>query len=128
MHEEEAYNLITEILEIDRVLFEEHLGLKWEPVATDLAKREGVSFLDRRSKTPKPTSASSISSRSTAASSTTTVSEADVEADILRTIIQRIVDQGYWLVDDQLDLLLAHTRETDRNLVKIDNIFSVSQF
>lgn len=52
----------------------------------------------------------------------------DMESKFLRHIIEQIINQTFWLLDEKLDMFMEPVANEDkRKLVRIDNIFKVSQ-
>lgn len=125
INEDEAKDLLKKILDIDKLLYEQQLGLEWEPPTiellekTDLPSYVKATKLLNDSNLNKPSSSSSKKEKKT--------NEYNINDNkILRTIMKNIADHGGFLLEQKLLDLLKPYAENDQTLVKIDNIFYVN--
>lgn len=124
--------LLEEILKVDRVLYEQQLGLKWDVPDVSLKTKmdlpsyklahDTLAEADRKSGKGK--------SGSTLTHSGSDGSKLWEESPTFRTLVRKILKQvsdktGFFLEDRLKEILEPYT-EDDKTLVKLDNVFSVS--
>ncbi|RUS77198.1 hypothetical protein EGW08_015025 [Elysia chlorotica] len=131
MNEEELKGLLKEVLEVDRVIHEQQLGLP--PEQPDLSFTENVGPLVNSQKS----SGASASQILHEVMSNQTGSEADagedaapatiysrISAHTIKQILELLCDEAGFLVEQKLNKLLAPLEKDERSLMKLDNIFS----
>lgn len=106
--------LLDKVLMIDRILYEQQLGLNWDNTFPELIKKEDLSSFKKKLNGAKINSREK-SSKENRSSNTNTNS--------LNTILGGIIDRGEFLVEKKVLELLKPFSENQKNLVKIDNIF-----
>ncbi|RZC34533.1 NYD-SP28 domain containing protein [Asbolus verrucosus] len=130
MNKERADKLFKRILQIDRVLHEQQLGLVWKcpsekiPSKSDLESyKTAMSLLSEdlpKLSVKKPKSVSI----GTEFMETERDEEGAVYKRTIRHILNLIADKTGFLIEDQLNAILEPYIEPERNLIKIDNVFS----
>ncbi|GFO13898.1 dynein regulatory complex protein 1-like [Plakobranchus ocellatus] len=134
MNEEELKVLLKEVLEADRVIHEQQLGLP--PQQADMSFLDNVGPLVNAGKTQ---SASATQILHEVMSSKTVASEASnedegvdapatiynkISAHTIKQILELLCDEAGFLVEQKLNKLLAPLEKDERSLMKLDNIFS----
>ncbi|XP_063916676.1 dynein regulatory complex protein 1 [Zophobas morio] len=125
MNKKRADELFTRVLDIDKVLHEQQLGLEWTPPEYSLPPKM---LLD----TTKTTSTTKIKNKT---KSTSAGFEGDLEQDTdyensvvykrtIRHILNLIADKTGFLIEDVLHKILEPYLEYERTLVKVDNVFA----
>ncbi|XP_078506107.1 dynein regulatory complex protein 1-like [Lissotriton helveticus] len=134
MNEEEIKGLVRKALELDRIIYEQQLGLPWAP--PDLWFMDNVGPLSQLQKKKK--SASELAEEvifGSEGSQTCVEEDSDlIESSLLigghqfsaktvKRILEIISDESGFLIEKRLLKLLAPLEKNDRSLIKLDAIF-----
>lgn len=103
---------MSRVLEIDRILYEQQLGRKWNLPNIDFDKLDYVKYFHYIPKTQRKRVKSNSITSST-------------NRKQLRNILCKISDRGGFLIEDKLLEILAPYTDEEQCVVKIENIFSV---
>lgn len=129
MNQDEATSLLNKVLAIDRVLYEQQLGIDWEEPDIGLmdkellpSYKEALSIVNssKNKLEGKPNSVKPLKAK-----------EENIDTRLLRTIIRKIGSRAGFLVEAKLTNLLKPYHDEQNTLVRIDNIFNalgVSRF
>lgn len=125
-----ADKLLDEILKVDRVLYEQQLGLKWDvPDVSLKTKMDLPSYraahdiiTDAERKSGKGKSGSTL----TYSDGSKLWEESPNFRKLVRKILKQISDKTGFFLEDRLKEILEPYTEDDKTLVKLDNVFSVS--
>ncbi|KAK3706560.1 hypothetical protein RRG08_055000 [Elysia crispata] len=133
MNEEELKGLLKEVLEVDRVIHEQQLGLP--PDQPDLSFVENVGPLVNSGKS-QGASATQILHEIMSNKSASDADAAEeggiapaaiynkISAHTIKQILELLCDEAGFLVEQKLNKLLAPLEKDERSLMKLDNIFS----
>lgn len=133
MNEEELKGLLKEVLEVDRVIHEQQLGLP--PDQPDLSFSENVGPLVNGNQS-KGVSATQILQEVMSNKSVSDIGSAEegvvpaatiynkISAHTIKQILELLCDEAGFLVEQKLNKLLAPLEKDERSLMKLDNIFS----
>lgn len=121
MNNHECRKILSQIKDIDRTLHDQELGLNYDELATseslvdlnDLKSfQKAVALLEKdQSSTELPLNEEE---------------ESLEDESILKTLFNKIIDEGGFIIEDKLAEILEPLHETDSKLIKISNIFQVS--
>ncbi|CAL1532912.1 unnamed protein product [Lymnaea stagnalis] len=130
MNEEECKNLAAEVMEADRVIYEQQLGLQWE--CPDISFVDNVGPL--MNKKDRGSSASKILHELMIKATESQVTEETgypisgiyekISANTVKRVLELLCDEGGFLVEQKLNKLLAPLEKDEQSLIKLDNIFS----
>lgn len=138
MNEEESGAMLKRVLAIDKVLFEQQLGLSWtQPSLTPLVKTELESFRKamqtlfgcETDTAPLKSDQSVSSERSTKSliipdTKSTYAEQMLANTRVLRKILRQISEETDFLVEKKLmDLMRPYLNPTQMNIVQVDHIF-----
>lgn len=127
-----ADEVLEKILRIDRVLYEQQLGLKWE--RPDVALRSKSDLESYRLALDVIAENEKRSERLLSETSLTPVcsdgakllDESPTFRILVRKILRQLTDKAGFFVEDRLMVILRPYTEDDKTLIKLDNVFSVS--
>ncbi|KAG7209368.1 hypothetical protein KM043_015468 [Ampulex compressa] len=120
-----ANEFLDKILTADKIIYEQALGLEWQPPEKQLLKKEDLPSycsvmcaLEKEKSEVKQKGAISTSYKPAV-----TLKEINLERRLLNHIIKQISDHCDYFIDDSLqELLLSHT-ENDKLIIRLDNVF-----
>ncbi|CAF0771917.1 unnamed protein product [Adineta steineri] len=118
MNEERCREMTQKLLDADRVIFEQQLGLPWSP--TDLEFMNNVGPIDA-TKIPKPSIdvvREILTDQQDENSAGNLISNATMKA-----ILELLCDEGDFLVEPKLLALLDPLETNEKSLIKLDAIF-----
>ncbi|XP_018403507.1 PREDICTED: dynein regulatory complex protein 1 [Cyphomyrmex costatus] len=125
MNETKANELLNKILNADKIIYEQLLGVEWKPPEKVLLKKEDLPSYrnvmytiaeENRLINEKKIICKSYKSAST-------IEEINLERRLLNHIIKQISDRCDYLIEDKLlELLLPYT-VNDQLVVRLDNVF-----
>ncbi|KAH9502944.1 DNA replication checkpoint protein Drc1 [Bulinus truncatus] len=129
MNEEECKALAKEVLDADKSIFEQQLGLKWESPDTQFMENVGPLVSSRNT---GGSSASKIlhdvMSKATTADSGLIENEASIyesiSASTIKKVLELLCDEGGFLVEQKLNKLLTPLEKDEQSLIKLDSIFA----
>ncbi|KAK0055480.1 dynein regulatory complex protein 1, partial [Biomphalaria pfeifferi] len=133
MNEEECKILASEVLDADKAIFEQQLGLKWETPDTHFMDNVGPLM---SSGNTGGSSASKIlhdiMSKATSQESGFVGIEngndagiyENVSASTIKKVLELLCDEGGFLVEQKLNKLLLPLEKDEQSLIKLDNIFA----
>ncbi|GFR65867.1 dynein regulatory complex protein 1-like [Elysia marginata] len=133
MNEEELKGLLKEVLDVDRVIHEQQLGLPPEQpdlsfvdnvgplVNTGLSK--GASAAQILQEVMSNKSGSDAASGEEGGAPAATIYN-KISAHTIKQILELLCDEAGFLVEQKLNKLLAPLEKDERSLMKLDNIFS----
>lgn len=122
MHFKEVKDMLTQVWDIDRILYEQQLARRWERPDIDLDKLDYT-----KQKLPLKSKPSSSFGRSkNRPSSDNPNANKKINQRQLNDILQKISDRAGFLVEERLLQILKPYTDEDKCLVRIENIFSVS--
>ncbi|CAD7088159.1 unnamed protein product, partial [Hermetia illucens] len=125
----EATGLLNKILDIDRILHEQQLGLPWTKPDMPVFKlkdfiimKEG---LDSKHFDLKVNRSRTITRSESAKEKDRRTDEQKLaHSRLMRNILKKIADRGGFLLEDKLLTILQPYTEDQQSLVKVDNIFN----
>ncbi|XP_013068479.2 dynein regulatory complex protein 1-like [Biomphalaria glabrata] len=133
MNEEECKILASEVLDADKAIFEQQLGLKWE--APDTHFMDNVGPLMSSGNTGGSSASKilhDIMSKATSQESGFVGIEngndagiyENVSASTIKKVLELLCDEGGFLVEQKLNKLLLPLEKDEQSLIKLDNIFA----
>ncbi|XP_037024257.1 dynein regulatory complex protein 1 homolog [Bradysia coprophila] len=123
MNDKEVKALLRDILAIDKVIFDQQLGIEWyEPDNPLLAKKDLVSYNEALKLVEKVRVKSSNPARQQW-KIPSSESDSQKKLDVLKLVSQKIASNVTWLIDHNLPPLMDHSSE-ERNFIKLDNVFA----
>lgn len=133
MNKEKADKLFKKVLDIDKILHQQQLGLTWVPPQQQLlTKLELESYKKAQhilAKPPMEQVESDVLSLSTMQSGSELAHPQEETANyrrIIRDILTLIADKTGFLIEDQLKAIIEPYLEAEKSLIKVDNVFAVS--
>ncbi|CAG5124713.1 unnamed protein product [Candidula unifasciata] len=125
MNEEECKNLLSEVLDADKAIHEQQLGLPWEP--------PDVSFMDNVG--PIANSAKGKTLSATKVLHDVMSEELNEEGEMaaiynkisphsIKRVLELLCDEAGFLVEQKLTKLLLPLEKDEQSLMKLDNIFA----
>ncbi|KAK6629830.1 hypothetical protein RUM43_003650 [Polyplax serrata] len=136
MKSEEAQVLIDKILSVDKVIYEQILGLSWTAPTVPLPRKEdlfsykaGISVIKTLKKKLNPETASVKSQHDSEGRKGAGIEETNPEIvagkrRLLRHILELIADQSGFLMEEKLDELLRPYTLDEKTFVRLDNVFA----
>ncbi|EGI68113.1 UPF0407 protein [Acromyrmex echinatior] len=125
MNEEKANELLDKILNADKIIYEQLLGMEWKPPEKTLLKKEDLPSY-RNVMCAIEEENTLINEKKIiykTYKSATTIEEINLERQLLNHIIKQISDRCDYLIEDKLlELLLPYTAN-DQLVVRLDNVF-----
>ncbi|XP_073846859.1 dynein regulatory complex protein 1 homolog [Musca autumnalis] len=124
MHFKEIKDLLSSVWDVDRILYEQQLGRKWERPATDL---ESLDFTKAKGNGSKPKTAPASYGRNRqrlSSSGNSRPTNKKVNQRQLNDILQKISDRAGFLIEERLLEILKPYTDEEKCLVRIENIFS----
>ncbi|KYN28809.1 PREDICTED: dynein regulatory complex protein 1 [Trachymyrmex cornetzi] len=125
MNEKKANELLDKILNADKIIYEQLLGVEWKPSEKILLKKEDLPSYrnvictieeENRLINEKKVICKSYKPAST-------IEEINLERQLLNRIIKQISDHCDYLIEDKLlELLLPYTAN-DQLVIRLDNVF-----
>jgi len=129
MNEEECKELIAEVVNVDKTIHEQQLGLQWPNL--DLEFLENVGPLVNSGNQPGVTAAQIMQEVMSNASvdkedqgPATAAIYNKISAHTIKQVLELLCDEAGFLVENKLNKLLAPLEKDERSLMKLDNIFS----
>ncbi|XP_069705691.1 dynein regulatory complex protein 1 isoform X2 [Periplaneta americana] len=120
LNQDAAEKLLKKILDIDRVIHEQQLGLEWTPPDLSLLRQEDlVSY-----HSAKQVFAELLHKKDTHSVVIRDVENLYAKEKLKRNILELIADKSDFLVEQQLKKLLAPYSDTQKTLIKLDSIFT----
>lgn len=128
-----ADKLMGQILKVDKAIYEQQLGLQWEPPEVKVKDKteipsyrtaaDALAEAAARSKKEHP--------KEDATATTLTGESAAVEESasfkkLMRKVLKQVSDKTGFFVEERLKEILKPYREEDQTLVRLDNVFAVS--
>ncbi|PAA49317.1 hypothetical protein BOX15_Mlig033113g3, partial [Macrostomum lignano] len=136
MNEEEAKKLAERLLDADRVLHEQQLGIPWTEPDCSFLDNVGpvVSASDRAKSVPVAQVVRDMLSReggdAPGLEQLGSVDEArslaarELNPSIVRSVLELVCDEAGFLIEKKLKTLLAPLEKDERNLMQLDAVFS----
>ncbi|KAG5313008.1 DRC1 protein, partial [Pseudoatta argentina] len=125
MNEEKANELLDKILNADKIIYEQLLGIEWKPPEKTLLKKEDLpsyrNVMCAIEEENRLINEKKIINKTY--KSATTIEEINLERQLLNRIIKQISDRCDYLIEDKLlELLLPYTAN-DQLVIRLDNVF-----
>ncbi|XP_012279027.1 dynein regulatory complex protein 1 [Orussus abietinus] len=125
MNEKSAKELVDKIMTADKIIYEQTLGLEWEPPEEPLLSKEDLpsycaAMCSLRQKSFEIKENKKVCEKHKPA---TDLQEINLERQLLRRIIIQISDRCGFLIEDRLRELLAPHSSKDKIVIKLDNVF-----
>ncbi|CAL1676124.1 unnamed protein product [Lasius platythorax] len=125
MNAKNANELLDKILTIDKIIYEEALGLEWNPPEETLLKKEDLPsyrsvmcIIEEENRMADEKKAICKSYKPA-----NTIEEINLERRLLNHIIKQIADRCDYLIENELlELLLPYTAK-DQLVIRLDNVF-----
>ncbi|XP_061391826.1 dynein regulatory complex protein 1 homolog [Musca vetustissima] len=117
MHFKEIKDLLNSVWDVDRILYEQQLGRKWERPAIDM---EALDYTKPKGKAP----ASYGRQRRPLPSGSRKPQAKQVNQRQLQDILQKISDRAGFLIEERLLEILKPYTDEEKCLVRIENIFA----
>ncbi|XP_054269675.1 dynein regulatory complex protein 1 isoform X2 [Macrosteles quadrilineatus] len=111
-----AKKLLNKVLSIDRLIYEQQLGIEWQPPPTTFVAKKDL-----------PSYKSAVMKDSTDKIEGEQLREEGSrgeEEQLLKHILESVADRSGFLVEERLNVLLAPYTREQNTLVRIDNVFS----
>ena len=126
---EECEKALEQVMKIDKMLWEQQLGLDWENPNINIVKREDLeSFKAAQLKINGSMEGSVNESKSlvsmTAEKSMKTRDQELMEQKLMRIVFRAIADNSGFLIESKLKQLLMPYTRTERTLVNLDAVFN----
>ncbi|XP_028408430.1 dynein regulatory complex protein 1-like [Dendronephthya gigantea] len=136
MNEAQAKELINDVLEEDRIIHEQQLGLPWSKPQLDFLESKGPIMITNAEE--KKLSATQVAQKALATDiseedqdkSTSTVHDkrsvdkSKLSLTTIKTILELLSDEAGFLVEEKLNRLLAPLEKDEQSLMRLDAIFS----
>lgn len=129
MNEEESKALVAEVMDVDRTIHEQQLGLPWPELDLDFLDNvgplvnannlTGVSATQIMQEVMSDTSGDKDETGPPTAAIYNKIS-----AHTIKQVLELLCDEAGFLVENKLNKLLAPLEKDERSLMKLDNIFS----
>ncbi|KAK4874148.1 hypothetical protein RN001_013508 [Aquatica leii] len=132
-NKERVTSLVQQLLNTDRVLYEQQLGLKWtNPEMVLIDKCDLPSYKSAlqivtevcRKTSCKSTMKESVDAQQPSTESSSIQGETMAHRRILRIILKLIADKSGFLIEEKLRDVLKPYSDNEKALVRIDNVFS----
>ncbi|KYN42803.1 hypothetical protein ALC56_02605 [Trachymyrmex septentrionalis] len=125
MNEEKANELLDKILNADKIIYEQLLGVEWKPPEKILLKKEDLpsycNVMCAIEEENRLINEKKIICKAYKPAST--IEEINLERQLLNRIIKQISDRCDYLIEDKLlELLLPYTAN-DQLVIRLDNVF-----
>ncbi|BFZ20885.1 hypothetical protein BsWGS_23923 [Bradybaena similaris] len=133
MNEEECKSLLSEVLDVDKAIHEQQLGLPWQ--APDLSFMDNVGPIIKSQKS-KHVSAVKILQQVMSMDTSTTHDQTDITEEnmanicsklsphSIKRVLELLCDEAGFLVEQKLTKLLIPLEKDEQSLMKLDSIFS----
>ncbi|XP_076129293.1 dynein regulatory complex protein 1 [Alosa pseudoharengus] len=119
MNEEEVKALVGRALEIDRLIYQQQLGLEWTPPRLPFMQRSGPIRAQRQARSSALQAAKSMLGRD---------GEEEEEGDdgkkTVKRLLELLCDEAGFLIENKLLKLLSPLEKNEQSLMKLDSIFS----
>jgi hypothetical protein len=99
---------LEQVFEIDRILTEQHLGLKWQPIEVDT-----VEDLQYEEQETRPDA------------SEQTIPGTNIKVETVRGVLEMIAKKSNFLLEDNIAEFIKNYPEEDQMLVVLDNVFQI---
>eukprot|EP00041_Stephanoeca_diplocostata_P034625 m.1188384 g.1188384 ORF g.1188384 m.1188384 type:complete len:693 (+) comp24553_c0_seq8:188-2266(+) len=127
MNEENATGVLRELLEVDRVLFEQQLGLTWRPPHPDafrsLANEEEQDKVSGDATRPAMDVMETVLDASADVDPTGATHVADLPVAVVKGAMLQLADEAQYLIEDKLATLLERLEGKERHMMQLDSIF-----
>lgn len=128
MNEENATEVLHELLEVDRVLFEQQLGLTWRPPHPDAFRSLAVDEEDQdptsgNATRPAMDVMADVMDDNVCNDPTGATHVADLPAHIVKEAMVQLADEAQYLIEDKLATLLEQLEGKERHMMQLDSIF-----
>ncbi|KAK0180141.1 hypothetical protein PV327_005813 [Microctonus hyperodae] len=129
MNTKNADKLVNEIMKVDKILYEQMLGLDWEPPKVTLLKkedlpsyREAMSIIENRNdnKQEKIVSSNELQKEQQGTKSQETT---ELERKMLSHILNQISDQTGFFTEDKIRERLLNYSQINQTIIRLDNAF-----
>ncbi|KAG5673630.1 hypothetical protein PVAND_003659 [Polypedilum vanderplanki] len=128
----ECENAFNHILKIDKMLWEQQLGIEWEKPNIKIIRKENLESFkgamdklnDSKNETEKSNALVPIKSIESTQSQQKTREQKLTEHKLLRIILSAIADNSGFLIEQKLVMLLMPYAKTEQTLVNLDAVFS----
>lgn len=132
MNEEEAKVLVKKVMEEDRIICEQQLGLNWDspdlaflenvgPVVSEKTKRKAMSAQEVVQEVISATSGENIEDK---VESLKSVLLARLSPQTVKQILELLGEESGFLIESKLNTLLAPLDKDEQSLMKLDAIFT----
>lgn len=128
MNAKNANELLDKILNADKIIYEQTLGIEWSPPKETLLKKEDLpsyrSVMCAIEEENRLINEKKLICESYKPAST--IEEMNLERRLLNRIVKQIADRCDYLIEDRLlELLLPYTAN-DQLIIRLDNVFQVN--
>ncbi|KAJ3372770.1 hypothetical protein HDU91_002130 [Kappamyces sp. JEL0680] len=135
MNEEEAKEIMRKVLQADKIIYEQQLGLKWEPPAEDLFRNIDPLFFHTASvngpqnlKEAEAAFENSMSAKpggelDAKDSLLAKFQEYKGQSKTMKKTLELLCNEAGFLVEDKLQKLLAPLHKDEQSLMRLDSIF-----
>ena len=126
---EECEDALNQVLKIDKMLWEQQLGLEWESPMIKIVRREDLESFQKAelmingTKTEVADDSKALVPYNAEHSKRTREQEL-MEQKLMRIIFRAIADNSGFLIESKLKVLLMPYTRTERTLVNLDAVFS----
>ncbi|XP_030626707.1 dynein regulatory complex protein 1 [Chanos chanos] len=134
MNEEEVKALVRKVLEVDRLIHEQQLGLTWVPPPMPFMEQSGPTVTQH----PAQTSARQAAAKALQADEQEDKAEQDVvessgglerkgagvDGKTVKQVLELLCDETGFLIEDKLLKLLSPVEKDEQSLMKLDSVFS----
>jgi dynein regulatory complex protein 1 len=134
MNEEEAKDIMRKVLQADRIIYEQQLGMKWEPPSQDLFRNvDPLSFHSLSIHSPTTLNEAEaafengMSARTSNDQEQESLSlrfhESKQQSKTMKKTLELLCNEAGFLVEDKLQKLLAPLHKDEQSLMRLDSIF-----
>lgn len=135
MNEDEVKDLVKNVLNADRIIHEQQLGLPWSPPETAFMETHGplVGFGETKEKTAIAVARDILtgltksrlddSPRKQSLRDEDKSHSHDLSVNTVKSVLELLCDEAGFLVEEKLNKLLRPLEDEERSLIKLDAIF-----
>ncbi|KAI8928360.1 sperm tail-domain-containing protein [Entophlyctis helioformis] len=140
MNEEEARELMRKVLQADRIIYEQQLGMRWSPPREDLFRNIDPSFfqemVEDESKNIQDAQAAFEDNMEDRLATSNVEGDSDKKESLaakfqdhkghsktMKKTLELLCNEAGFLVEDKLQKLLAPLHRDEQSLMKLDSIF-----